>query len=291
MPDNVAARPAPWSPKGSSSEDPGALLVYGSTSPTNADGTPRGNFPDSSPFTQKLFLFLRMCGVPHTYVSQARMENLSKKAPKGKIPFVEHRGQILGDSAFIIDYLKQDAQFGERCRALDAHLTPVQHAHGHVIRVMAEEHIFWGVPYIRWLTDEGWEAGHRHAFFGPILASYQGKPERQDLWKKSFRNALRAGPGLSRHSPDETYYILNQDFAALDTLMSVHGGTGPFLFGDKPTSYDCAVFSQIACFLIEPVWGRAVPFTQQLRRNFPQLVRYCEHIVLTYYPEQAGEIL
>lgn len=267
------------------------LLVYGTLEPTTPQGKPRGNFPDISPYVQKLVTFLRMAKVPYTYVSQT--SDHKAKRPKGKIPFIEHRGQPpLGDTAFIIDYLKGDPELGARCHGLDEGLSPEQHAVGHALRVMLEEKLFWGIPYFRWLTKEGSSACEEHAVFGPRLqqAREEGGDAEKNL-RSNFNLILHHGPGFERHSYEEVVTLVTQDLAALDALMAHHAGPGPFHFGGLPSSYDAAVFGQISAYLIEPVYGKRVPFFQRARREFPRLVKYCEHIAGTYFPEQAGEIL
>ena len=90
-----------------------------------------------------------------------------------------------------MEFLRRDEQFGARCRALDAHLTPTQHAQGHAIRVLLEERVFWAVPYMRWVTEEGFQAGQRHAFFGPILQAYSA--EQMAKFRRSFEFVSKFG--------------------------------------------------------------------------------------------------
>ena len=188
-----------------------SILVYGSKPPLDEHGKPCGNFPDASPFTQKLLLYLRMVGISHKYMTSKRFEN-NQQAPKGKIPFIKYpealNDKLLGDSHLIIEFLQKDPRFGKQCQALDAHLSPLQHAQGHAIQMMVEERLFWATPYMRWVIKEGQEAGKTHAYFGPILATY--KPERMKTFLRSFKYVSSFGPALGRHSYEEAVHLLTQ---------------------------------------------------------------------------------
>lgn len=60
------------------------LTLYG--------GGPMFGLPDGSPFVTKVHVLLKMAGVPY------RFEKANfRKAPKGKIPYIEDGGPLLGD--------------------------------------------------------------------------------------------------------------------------------------------------------------------------------------------------
>ena len=62
-----------------------------------------------------------------------------REAPKGKVPWIDDNGHVLGDSTFVIDYLKQ--KYGD---PLDGRLTTQQQATGHVIQKMLEDSVLDG---------------------------------------------------------------------------------------------------------------------------------------------------
>src|SRR5437870_12328426 len=79
---------------------------------------PIWGLPDLSPFVTKLDAYLRMVELPYQTVRANYWE-----APKGKLPAIEDRGNKLGDSTLIVEYLK--ATYGDK---LDSHLSPRDHA-------------------------------------------------------------------------------------------------------------------------------------------------------------------
>src|SRR5687768_686806 len=93
---------------------PMTLVVY------QLGGRPWG-MPNFSPFCTKLETYLRMTRISH----EIRDADL-RKAPKGKVPYVDIDGKLIGDTRLIIDYLNR-----KHTNALDSHLTPEQHAIGH----------------------------------------------------------------------------------------------------------------------------------------------------------------
>ena len=73
--------------------------------------------------------------------------------PKGKFPYIEDRGAVIGDSSFIIDYLK--ATYGDKLG--ENRLKPEQRAIGLSMRRMLEEHLYWVIVYLHWMEDACWE--------------------------------------------------------------------------------------------------------------------------------------
>lgn len=57
-----------------------------------------------SPFCLKLDSFLRMTGIEH----QSITASTPFPGPKKKAPWIEYKGQTLGDSTMIIDFLKSE---------------------------------------------------------------------------------------------------------------------------------------------------------------------------------------
>ena len=101
---------------------------------------PRGwDTPNLSPFCTKLEAYLRMAEIPYEAI-----EGDPRKAPKGKIPWIEVDGESIGDSSLIIDHLKR--QLGD---PLDARLSDEQHALGHAVKRMFED------ARVRWHGELG----------------------------------------------------------------------------------------------------------------------------------------
>jgi glutathione S-transferase len=220
------------------------------------DGT-----PNISPFCTKLETYLRMAGIPY----QIQVSD-TRRAPKGKVPWIEHEGRRLGDSSLIIDYLKQ--RFGD---PLDARLDARQRATGRLVQRTLEEGTYWVGLYDRWAVDENFER-IRERLFGPIL----GRPliwVVPDLIRKRMLSALYA-QGTARHSADEVYAMGRADLAAVAELL----GEQPFLLGEQPSSYDAVVYAFVVGLVRRktPALAGAVP--ENLRA-------YVQRMHQAYFPE------
>ncbi len=218
-----------------------------------------------SPFCIKVELYLRMAEIPYV-----QKPGDPRKAPKGKIPYVrlEPGGPLVGDSSHIIDHLKE--RFEDR---VDGHLSERQHALGHLVKRTLEEGTYWSGLYDRW-TDEDHFQELKRVLFG----SFMGPPLIwivPDLVRKRVLGTL-FGQGISRHTRAEIYALAQQDFSAIETLIE----TGPFLFGEKPTSYDAA----IAAFA-SAIWR--TPFAAGFGVCPPRVHAITESLYARYFPELA----
>lgn len=191
--------------------------------------------PNLSPFCIKLESYLRMTGLEY----QVKEADL-RKAPKGKVPYVEIEGRLLADSQFIIEHLKR--KHGD---PLDEKLTPEQHAIGHTVRRMLEESTYWHIVYMRWVDEAGWRA------YVPVLETMLpvvlGNVMLPVLRRKMFKTLHAQGTG--RHNLEEVQALGKADITALSTLM----GNKPFLLGDSPSSYDATVYAFLVGVMAFPV--------------------------------------
>ncbi|QRN93809.1 glutathione S-transferase family protein [Archangium violaceum] len=191
--------------------------------------------PNLSPFCIKLESYLRMTGQNY----QVQPADL-RKAPKGKVPYVDVDGRLMGDSQFIIEYLKQ--KFGD---TLDSKLTDEQKAIGHTVRRMLEESTYWNIVYTRWVDEAGWRA------YVPVLETMLpvvlGNVMLPVLRRKMFKT-LHA-QGMGRHNFDEVQKLGKDDITAVSTIM----GSRPFLLGETPTSFDASVYAFLVGIIAFPV--------------------------------------
>jgi len=213
------------------------------------------------PFCIKLESYLRMTRVPYTTRAAA-----FSKAPKGKIPFIEQDGKMLGDSQLIIEHLKRTQ--GD---ALDAKLSAEEVAKGHVVRRMLEESTYWHIVHLRWITEEGWKVYRPiiEALFPPVV----GKVVPAMIRRKVLQ-ALRA-QGLGRHQPEE---ILEMGKADLSTVAALLGDK-PFLLGEQPTSFDATGYAILVSILAFPVDSPLRRFAQEQQN----LVRYVERFQQRFF--------
>jgi glutathione S-transferase len=214
-----------------------------------------------SPFCLKLESYLRMTKLPYT----ARAADF-RKAPKGKIPFIEEDGKLLGDSQHIIEHLKR--KHGD---VLDAKLTPEQVATGHAVRRMLEESTYWNIIQDRWVSDDGWTVYRPlfEALFPPVIGKVGPALIRRGVLK-----AIRA-QGLGRHTPEEIAEMGKADLTAVAAIL----GDKPFLLGEQPSSFDAAVYAFLVNILVFPVDSPLRRFAQQQ----PTLVQYVERFQQRFF--------
>jgi glutathione S-transferase len=213
--------------------------------------------PNVSPFCMKLEMYLRLANIPYEIVVTPR----PSQGPKGKLPYIEDKGTIIGDSGLIIDYLK--ANYGD---PLDAHLTPEQKGIALAIQRLLEEHFFWVVVYNRWIDPAGWGIC-KPVFFRKMPALL--KWFVPSLIHKYMIKKLRT-QGLGSHTHDEIYAMGKADIAAISALF----GDKPFMLGDQVSSIDATVYASIATVLIPPLESPL----KASAKSFSNLITYCERM-------------
>lgn len=215
------------------------------------------NVPNVSPFCLKAETYLRMTGLDY----QVRTVFDPRKAPKGKLPFIELDGQIIADSEIILRTLKA------RGSDLDTGLDAAGRARALCITRLCDEHLAPLILYFRWVADEGW-AQTRPAFFGKMAAPLQLFMPR--LIRHKMSQALRA-QGLGRHTPEELLLFAREDLQALNDLL----GQAAFFGGEQPCSADAAAYGVLANLILATL---ETPLNRMARADFPLLVAYCERV-------------
>jgi glutathione S-transferase len=213
-----------------------------------------------SPFCVKLESYLRMAGLPYT----VKPTDFGK-APKGKIPFIEEDGKLLGDSQLIIEHLKR--KHGD---PLDAKLSAEEVARGHAVRRMLEESTYWHIAYVRY-SDDGWKVYRPifEALFPPVVGKVVPA-----LIRRGIHKSLRAH-GLGRHRPEEILELGKTDISAVAALL----GDKPFLLGEHPTSFDATLYAFIVSITAFPVDSAFKRHTLEQQN----LVRYVERFQQRYF--------
>lgn len=212
--------------------------------------------PNVSPFCIKLEAYLRMAHVPY----EAKVADI-RKAPKGKVPFIEFEGQKLGDSTHIIDFLRK--RFGD---PLDSRLTPEQRAQGWALQRMLEEGTYWVDIFHRWATEN-------FPVVRDATIAHLGlpRPAVSLLGSVLQRNVLRSlwGQGTSRHKPEEIYEMGRRDFAAASALL----GEGLYLFGEAPSSFDAVLFAFTVAAFRTPFASKYGPCPQNLAAHADRILQ------------------
>lgn len=218
--------------------------------------------PSLSPFCMKVELYLRMTGVLYEPI----IELDASPGPKGKLPYIELEDLRLGDSYFIIEYLKRihgdplDAELGARDRAI-----------GLAVSRMLDEHLYWALVHSRWL-DPRFSPRMLDVFLSAVPAEQRAPIETAVI--DGLAKTLRAH-GIGRHSPDEVQARAAADLTAVATLL----GTSDFMLGDRPTSLDAAVYPFVSNLV-------DVDMDTELRRHafsHANLVAYAARMRARYY--------
>ncbi|HXX66122.1 MAG TPA: Tom37 metaxin N-terminal-like domain-containing protein, partial [Polyangiaceae bacterium] len=186
---------------------------------------PAFGLPDASPFVMKVETYLRITGQKY----EAHTGDV-RKAPRKQLPFVDVDGKIIPDSTQIVAYLES-----RRESRLDTHVDPAQHAIAVAFRSMLEEHLYFGVLFMRWATDDGW------AIFEPTLRQMLGDFGVPGLMRGMVAKSARKGTvarttrqGLGRQPRTEVVGRCTEMIDALATQL----GDKPYFCGDKPTTFD-----------------------------------------------------
>jgi glutathione S-transferase len=220
--------------------------------------------PNVSPFCCKLETWLRIAGIPYEVVDTPD----PRKGPKGKVPFIEEDGRRLGDSAVIIDHLKQTRGIDP-----DARLDDRQRATTLVVQRTVEEHYAFTLLYTHFIRDAGWQ--HMHVTLQGVPAVI--RPLVLPLVRRHMRKALYM-QGTLRHSDDEIMEAARRDWHA---ILSLAGE--PFFFGADATTVDATLFGALATTLFTPVPSPIRDFLE----GQPKVVAYAGLMRDRYFPELA----
>ena len=190
----------------------------------NRFGPAWGSFGCVSQFVLKIETYLRMANIE--FQTKSRGPEFGETAPKGKLPYIDHDGNKIADSSFIIEYLKRN--FGD---TLDSHLTPTDVAIGHAVQRMVEDHIWWLMAQERWWAPENpyWET--------PGLLQGADQATYDEFQTENQRKCMEHGVGA--FAPDELRARGRADMDAIAALL----GDQTYLFGLQPSSFDTTVYA------------------------------------------------
>jgi glutathione S-transferase len=219
--------------------------------------------PDPSPFVLKCDLYMRMAGI--SFDSHGDVGNL-RKAPKGKLPFIQDRERTIADSYFIQQHFEQQGD-----SSLDTWLSEEQKAFSHLIIKSLDENFYWTIVYSRWMRDDTWPL-IKAAFFGNMPF-----PLRQiipTLARKNVKSALLK-QGIGKHSDAEIMQLAKHSLQSLSVLL----GDKAYFWGAKPSSLDATAYAFLANVILVDIDN---PLTT-LARSFCNLVEYCQRVRQEFY--------
>jgi glutathione S-transferase len=219
--------------------------------------------PDPSPFVIKTDVQLNMSGLPYR-----KERGGFDRAPKGKVPYIEDGGRLVGDSTFIRDHIVRN--YGAD---LDRALTAEQRAQAWTIERMLEDHLYWAIVHGRWMNDANFAKGPAHFFDGAPDAVRQRA-------RDGMRAALHA-QGIGRHSEAEIAELGGRSLAALASQLH----DKPYLMGAAPCGVDATAFAMVS--------GTLTPFfdttLRSLAAGHPNLVAYNERMMQRFYPDFVSQ--
>jgi glutathione S-transferase len=218
------------------------------------------HLPTASPFVLKLETYLRMANIPY------EVDKVDFFGPKGKTPWISINKTHMGDSQLIVEFLKKKFE-----KDLSRHYTEEQRAIGTVVRVMLEEHVYWG--------------GVLHRFV------YGGRDTLAQVWRgeKTFGEwllftciapslkSMAWSQGLGRHSEEEVKQLMLKDMRALSKIL----GEKRFLLGDEPCEEDCSVFAFVASVVFVPENPTRILYDGELKN----LKAYCIRMKEKFWPD------
>ncbi|TFW35557.1 glutathione S-transferase family protein [Massilia horti] len=222
---------------------------------------PALGLPDFSPFVMKAELLLKMSGLPYQTDTRG-----FKRAPKGKLPYIDDNGTVVADSTMIRMHLEQrhgvnfNGAYDQRSQAA-----------AWAVEKMLEEHLYFALLHERWIKDENFERGPAR-FFDFLPAPL--RPLVRRMVRGKIRKTLQS-QGMGRHSEAEIVAMACRDLDALSALMGEHS----CLLGEHPCAADATVLAFVAATLCEQVDTPVRTHAEKL----PNLVAYRDRWMAHYY--------
>jgi glutathione S-transferase len=224
---------------------------------------PAFGLPDPSPFAIKAEVLLKMAQQPYRTAKAGH----PRKAPKGKIPYINDDGEVIPDSTFIRWHLEKKYKID-----FDRGLTPEQRATAWAFEKMAEDNLYWALVDARWTDDANFTNGPA-LFFHGVPAPM--RPLVIAMVRRRVRQTLRA-QGMGRHSKQEIAALAARSIDAVATFL----GSKPFFMGAEPAGVDATMFAFTAGLLC-PQFETPVRKAAERHDN---LRRYVGRMTLRFYP-------
>jgi glutathione S-transferase len=228
---------------------------------------PAFGLPDPSPFVTKAEVLLKMAGLAY------RIDNTGfRRAPKGKLPYIDDEGERIADSTFIRWHLENKYHID-----FEKGLSAEQRAIGWAFEKMAEDNLYWALVDARWFDDTNFTKGPRE-FFRKIPAPV--RPLVIAFIRRQLKGTLY-GQGMGRHNRAEIVALGTRSIVAIAEFL----GTKPFFMGSEPTGVDATIFAFVAGTLC-PHFDTPLRTAAECHNN---LRRYIGRMTARFYPD-LGQI-
>ena len=225
---------------------------------------PAFGLPDASPFVLKAEMLLKLSGLPYR-----KLRGSMRRAPKGKLPYIDDAGTQVPDSTLIRLHLAERHGI-----TLDAGLSETDKALAWSVECLCSDHLYWCAVHERWLDDATFAQGPA-LFFQRLPFLLRGLVSR--MIRRKVRGNLH-GQGLGRFSPAERQRLLQLDISSLATLL----GDKPYMLGAAPSWLDATVFAFLASTWLATLGD--TPCKQAVRQH-PNLQAYVERLRRQYFPD------
>lgn len=202
--------------------------------------------PSASPFCTKALCMLKATGLEF----QIDETPDPRKAPKKKLPVIQHDGHEIPDSEQIREHIEAAADYD-----FNDGLSDEQRGIARAVTRMLEEHFYFAVVADRWANDANWEHV-KAAFFSDIPAII--RPIITRSVRKQALGQLN-GHGMGRHSEEERFDRARRDVISVRTIL----GDKPFLFGDTPSAADYTAVPMLRASIVTPVPTLLSTFIQE----------------------------
>ncbi len=228
---------------------------------------PAWSLPTPSSFALKVETYMRMADIPYEIEHVSRPQN----SPKGTIPYIDHDGELLADSGFILEHLK--TKFGDH---LNEGLSENDKAVAHMARRMFEENLARIIGCSRWMIDENWPQ--------TVAVGFAQVPDAmRDKVSAAAREKITEDMhihGIGRHSAEEIQDIGIRDVKAAETLL----GAKPYMMGEAPTELDATAFGTLAQYIVPPLKCGISDYA----RASDTLSAYVTRMLDRYFPDQKS---
>lgn len=226
---------------------------------------PAVGLPDLSPFVTKAEMLLKLAGLDYGIDTRG-----FRKAPKGKLPFIDDDGEAIADSTFIRWHIEKKYGFD-----FDRGLDIEQRAVAWTFERMFEDHLYWAFLHARWADDGNFDRGP--SLYFQVLPF----PVRRIALRKTRRNVLEQikGHGMGRHSDAEIVALGTRSVDAAAEFLA----RKPYMMGAAPTGLDATAFAFMLGALC-PVFD--TPLRTAVERH-GNVKAYVGRMAERYYPEYA----
>ncbi len=225
---------------------------------------PALGLPNASPFCMKMETYLRMANVDYS----TTCINNPAKGPKGKLPYIEDKGEVIADTRFIIEYLENTCNHD-----LDSSLDSTEKAISDAFVRMLEELFYWTIVYSRWIDDRYWP-DVKKVFFGdfpPLVKNMVSNILRKQVKRRLYEQ------GIGRHTSGEIYRIAESNLVALSDFLD----DKPYFMGDEPTKLDATAYAFLANILQAELDSELKDMAVKHRN----LSKYCKRMQRQYYTQ------